>query len=188
MNIHWTPGIGDPTLVGWITVIAYIGTAFICAIAAKAPNLCSPEIVSDRPFWLGVAAIFLFLAINKQLDLQSLLTEVGRAAAKAQGWYGKHRFYQVAFVAIAGLAGALIMLSAIWHFRFRGGSLKLALCGLGFTCTFVVLRAASIHHVDGWLGSEVVGLQWNWLLELSGITTVTVGASWSCLNRSRYMV
>ncbi|MEZ5734608.1 MAG: hypothetical protein R3E09_02190 [Novosphingobium sp.] len=36
MHNHWSAGIGDPGLFGWLTVAVYFGTAFVCALAAKA--------------------------------------------------------------------------------------------------------------------------------------------------------
>ena len=41
---------------------------------------------------------------------------------------------------------------------------------------FVVIRAASFHHVDAFLASRLGGLRWNWILELGGILIVAVGA------------
>ena len=41
---------------------------------------------------------------------------------------------------------------------------------------FVVIRAASFHHVDALLASRLGGLKWNWILELGGILIVAVGA------------
>jgi hypothetical protein len=43
-----------------------------------------------------------------------------------------------------------------------------ALLGLGFVCVFVVIRAASFHHMDGLIGSSALGLRLNWVLELPG--------------------
>lgn len=180
MTYHWTPGIGDPTLGGWFTVFAYLTAAAFCTAAAvKAPRVGWQRRISDHAFWLAVAAIFLVLAINKQLDLQSLLTEIGRSVAQLQGWYSERRNYQAAFVTVMGLAGTAVLLSLLWHFRARPTPMKIALCGLAFTCTFVVVRAASFHHVDMLLGIEVLGVRWNWILELTGIGIVAVAARWS---------
>jgi len=112
MTLQWTPSIGDPTPVGWFTVIAYLGAAIFCGVAAAKSTerrLC--ERVSD----FGSAwRQFLFLSVNKQLDLQSLFTEIAQATAVAQELYGGHRFYQVAFVAVVGIAGTVTVLAALW--------------------------------------------------------------------------
>jgi hypothetical protein len=133
----------------------------------------------ERRWWLALSAILLVLGINKQLDLQSLLTEVGRAAAKTEGWYGQRRQVQFAFVGIIAIACIGVMSSLFWSMRRRAPSLKLALFGLTATSSFVVVRAASFHHVDLWLGQSVLGARWNWIIELTGIATIAAGAVWS---------
>ena len=51
-----------------------------------------------------------------------------------------------------------------------------ALLGLGFVCVFVVVRAASFHHVDSLLGTWVFGVKMNWVLELPGPILVALVA------------
>ena len=180
MSDHWTVGIGDPTPFGWVTVFAYVATAGLCAAASrKSPCQLSSTKHSDRGFWLGVTVVFAFLALNKQLDLQSLLTEVGRNAAKAEGLYGNRRLYQATFVIFLGFAGFAILLRFLWQLRNRPAAVKVALLGLTFTVVFVLVRAASFHHVDVWLGSDVFSVKWNWLIEFTGIGTVAAAALWS---------
>lgn len=54
-----------------------------------------------------IAAILLVLsAIDEPLDLQTLLTSIGRAGAHHAGWYGERRVVQYVFVlTLAGAAG-----------------------------------------------------------------------------------
>jgi hypothetical protein len=59
--------------------------------------------------------LFLALGINKQLDLQTALTELGRVLAYDQGWYEERQTVQVWFivgVAITCITTAIILL--IW--------------------------------------------------------------------------
>jgi hypothetical protein len=42
--------------------------------------------------------MFVGLGINKQLDLQTALTEFGRVLADNQGWYDKRQVVQVWFI------------------------------------------------------------------------------------------
>jgi len=37
-NGKWIPGIGDPTIIGWITVAVYFIVALICLKAAFTSN------------------------------------------------------------------------------------------------------------------------------------------------------
>jgi len=43
---------------------------------------------------------FLALGINKQLDLQTALTEAGRVLARYQGWYEQRQFVQLVVIAL----------------------------------------------------------------------------------------
>ena len=49
------------------------------------------------------------LGVNKQLDLQTLFTQLARDLAMAQGWYEERRRYQVAFIIAIGLLGGQIL-------------------------------------------------------------------------------
>src|SRR4051812_28194527 len=78
---RWRPGIGDPTFIGWFTVFAYLGAAYLCWRAA-ANSLTGQKV---RLFWIALAGTLLALGINKQLDLQTELTFIGKDFAKATG-------------------------------------------------------------------------------------------------------
>lgn len=183
VTLGWSPGVSDPTPVGWLTVAAYFSTAIVCLVAAwrssgNEPKNCG----SDRLYWIIIAALFMLLSVNKQLDIQTLMTELAREWAKADGWYSQRRYYQKLF--LLGLACLLAMvLSAAAHIvRQRPLPLRAALLGLTLTCSFVLMRAASFHHIDRWLGQSVSGLRWNWMLELGGIGTVAAAASVAALS------
>jgi hypothetical protein len=45
-----------------------------------------------------------------------------------------------------------------------------------FVLGFVIIRAASFHHVDALLAARLGGMKWNWILELGGIAAVAAGA------------
>ncbi len=45
-----------------------------------------------------------------------------------------------------------------------------------FILGFVVIRAASFHHVDALLAARLGGVRWNWIFELSGISVVGLAA------------
>jgi hypothetical protein len=177
---RWVLGIGDPTPMGWATVAGYLVAAVLCVLWAKPAG-------RGRLLPLALAAAMTLLAVNKQLDLQSLLTQIGRDAAKAQGWYEDRREYQVAFIAaIAGIA-VLGFILISWLLRRRWRECTLALVGFAFLLAFIVVRAASFHRVDQGLGETWVGMRFNWILELGGIALVAAGAivGWRLRARSR---
>ena len=175
---QWQPGIGDPSFMGWLTVVAYLGTAAAClACATRLREALAPEIARRNvAFWRVMAVTMLILGINKQLDLQSWFTFVAKDLARAQGWYEHRRMVQVVFIAFVGLVGMVLAASSAWVMRRDWARTKLAIVGLAFLLVFVVTRAVSFHHIDHLLGSEVGFLEVNWLLELSGIGLVAASA------------
>lgn len=118
----------------------------------------------------------LFLGINKQLDLQTLLNDVGRRVARSQGWYDRRRIYQTAFIATVATAGLGVLAAFSWLARRHWKRNFLALLGTVFLSVFVLTRASSIHHVDVMLRWRFLGWTWNWILELGGIAIVATGA------------
>lgn len=181
----WSPGIGDPTPIGWFTVVAYFWAMLVCY---RAWRLCSRRGRESRRLawgWASLCALMAFLGLNKQLDLQTWLTVVGRQMAKDQGWYEQHRTVQVWF--IAGLTlmaiGTGIVGSALMRRHLR--EFWLALVGGAFISLFVVVRAASFHHIDHLLGSSILGFRMNWILELTGIACVGLAARRFLRSQSR---
>src|SRR5688500_4566551 len=90
----WSPGIGDPTVGGWATVALYAIAAVVCfRVGRRHRRLPRPELFLYRLLALGLVA----LGLNKQLDLQTAFTELGRMAAVEYGWYADRRRIQKAF-------------------------------------------------------------------------------------------
>jgi hypothetical protein len=165
---QWNPGLGDNHLMGWVTVGVYLGAATASAMAARQLAGCYRVQRRERRFWALTALVLLLLAVNKQLDLQSLLTMVARCHAALAGWYDARRVVQEAFIYIVAVGGAVGLGLLTLLLRDILGRVWLALVGLVFVCVFVVIRAASFHHVDMLLGATTAGMKLNWLLELPG--------------------
>jgi hypothetical protein len=173
----WSPGIGDPSVLGWLTVVLYICTAAYCWLVGR-----RLKVRSERLVFFGLAAGLLALGINKQLDLQSALTEIGRILAKRQDWYEQRAEFQKIFivqVAVLALAGLAII---VWVTRASPLPTRAALAGAVLLSGFVVMRAASFHHVDLFIGTQWLGIRANWVLEIGGIVAVLAAARW----RARY--
>ncbi|MFP8833735.1 hypothetical protein ACLIJR_05640 [Hydrogenophaga sp. XSHU_21] len=123
----------------------------------------------------------LLLGINKQLDLQSAVTELGRIAASEGGWYDRRHQIQEAFIAGLVLMG-LTLFAVVLHLVWRAPrATHVALAGAAGLSMFVVIRAASFHHVDALLGQSLGGIRMNWLLEMGGLAVI-IAAS---LKRNR---
>jgi hypothetical protein len=174
----WAPGIGDPTFVGWFTVVAYFAAVVGCWQVLRTLSRTKNNASTERRFWVALALALLFLGFNKQLDLQTAFTEIMRTLARRQGWYEHRRVYQLAFIAAMTLALPIGIWSCFRVARGMPASVKTAGAGLIAIAGFVLVRAASFHHIDRLLGETVLLLNVNWLLELGGITVVLVGARW----------
>lgn len=194
MIYGWSPTIGDPTAYGWLTVAAYFYASWLCWRdwrASEAPPGAGGVTIlrsrAQRRFWLTLALILLALGINKQLDLQSLFTAVGREVAIRQGWYGERRGVQrefIAGVALLGLAGGIALpLMA----RRAGGWAMMAAAGLVALIAFVVIRAASFHEIDAIIHSGWAGVKVNHVMELGGIAIIAAAALGfrRCVGRER---
>ena len=198
----WSPGIGDPNVMGWVTVVAYLSAAYLCfavhrnwrasggptikaqtwrpialALLGQRRRLAAlPEAVRMSALWKAIAIGLLFLGINKQLDLQTALTEIGRLVAAKQGWYERRQRVQIDFIIGVVLVGVWLICSVLLLAGRNLPRLGVALVGIVFLCCFVAIRASSFHHVDVLLGTYLGGLKINWIMELGGIALVGVGA------------
>ena len=180
---QWTPGIGDRGIVAWITVAAYLLAA---ALGFRAAARAGPAGAAERLFWTLAGVYLVALGLNKELDLQTLMTIAGRCAARLQGWYDVRRTVQVAVIlglVAASLAAGLL---AFWLLRRTLRRTGVALLGLVWITGFVLVRAAGFHHVDRMLPFEVMGsLRLNWAAELGGIAVFALGAALAARGRPR---
>jgi hypothetical protein len=166
----WTPGIGDPTIYGWVTVVAYGVGALCCYWAA------THSASRERRFWLLLTVIMAFLCINKQLDLQTLFTDAGRVEAKLHGWYDQRRKYQLLFIILLTVASTIAVLGLLRRMRRASTPVKGATIGLAVLLVFVLVRASSFNKVDWFIHLRLAGLRANHLMELGGIIVVTLFA------------
>lgn len=171
---EWLRAVEGADFADWLNVAAYLSAAAACMGAGRTAWIIRQQ--RDRVFWLLAAGALLFLGVNELLDLQALLTAVGRAHAKANGWYGQHR--QVQYVFLVGLTAVsvLIAIGVLILTRRARASVRVALIGLGFIGLFVLYRAASFHHLDELLGRKTFGFVWGDTQELIGIIVVGLAA------------
>jgi len=178
VTFNWSPGIGDPTIGGWLTVVLYLFASVSCWILARKLGLADGRRLRERRAWRSISALFLFLGINKQLDLQTALTEAGRYLAQYQGWYEQRQLVQLAFIALIAVACLISAITLLIWARDAPISTWLALMGTTLVIGYVLIRAASFHHVDRFIGKTILGFRWNWILEMSGIVLVLLASGW----------
>jgi hypothetical protein len=180
----WSPGIGDPTPVGWFTAFAYLGAAWVCyRVASRTPTFLA-EARRERNVWLVLAVVMAALGVNKQLDLQSAVTELGRLLLRGRGLYDERRSLQEVFIVGVAIVAIVAIGWLLFLARRTSRQTRTAILGAMLVFAFVVIRAASFHHIDRLLGVEWLGLRINWIAELSGIFIV-VGAGLSRFARLR---
>jgi hypothetical protein len=172
-DFNWRPGIGDPTIGGWVTVVLY----FLAVWATwKAANRSFLE--KEKTLWRMISIMFIGLGVNKQLDLQSALTEIARIIAFDEGWYDQRRVVQIWFIVGVATFCLLIALILSWFAYDTSLPARLALFGTVLVLAFVLIRAASFHHIDQLIGDRILGLKWNWVLEMGGIAIVLFASEW----------
>ena len=167
---HW--GYDDSSLVGWTVTAAYLFAAGLCAQAGLRMRRASGNSAGQYQPWWFLAAVLLFLGLNKQLDLQTLLINAGRGMARAEGWFGYRRIVQAAFVVLFTLAlvAGLVACVTKWRPFFRERPLVLA--GLLSLLLLVVIRASGFNHVEELLHLDLHDDSWGWALELGGTVCV----------------
>lgn len=170
-NGRWHAGIGDASIFGWITVVVYLLVTFRCIVKAKD----SKKFGGNYQFWLYLGAFLMLLGINKQLDLQSWLTELVRDNAHLNGWYEHRRTVQVFFIAVLGLGLLVALLSLRLFLANSWRHNKLTWLGIVLLCSFILMRAASFHHFDIFINRPILGLKINVIVEISAILLIILG-------------
>jgi hypothetical protein len=169
----WEPKIGDPSFMGWFTVFAYVAAALLCFFA-MARNSHGRTPVSW--YWFLLTCGLFLLAINKQLDLQSWFTQVGKNVARDMGWYERRRVVQAVFVVLIGSSAIIFTVRLVPWVRHRYAELTVPTLGVIFLLAFIVIRAASFHHFEVFSDFRVAGVRMNCLMELGGIGLISWGA------------
>lgn len=163
--------------MGWITVAAYFLTAWLCWRASQ-------RTAGERRLWLALTLFMIALGINKQLDLQSLFTQIGRDIAIRDGWYDNRVNVQREFVYGIMAAGGGVSLLLLWFTRKLSAAAQTAAFGITALLAFIAMRASSFHHVDGLISITWRGVRFNWIFELSGIGIIAAAAALSGRGRS----
>jgi len=160
---RWSETFGDPTLAGWLATFGFFLTAWICRrVVFFSPTNSKDH--GERRFWIVLGFLFLVLGINKQLDLQILLFEVGKSMAHAEGWYAERRTVEREFLVFVGLLAVGCSLLLYRLVRRLSEHAKLAAAGAVLLFGFVVVRAALFTKVSHVFGSRI-----HHLIELTGI-------------------
>jgi hypothetical protein len=130
------------------------------------------EDVRELRAWTWITAAFLALGITKLLGLETALTETSRLVARSQGWYSQRQLVQIAFIVVVAVICVIALIIIARWARKASAATFLALTSSIFCVGYVLVRAASFHHVDGIIYTQVFGLRLNWIMEIGGIGIV----------------
>jgi len=163
--------------MGWLTVVAY----FLCSVYSfkvvkYSRQMFELEPLRQKYFWLGCAWLMILLGFNKQLDLQTLFTDIGRYMSVKQGWHGQRHTFQKLFIYLMLSTGCICMMAMIYYYARVLRAHALAIVGICCLSVFVLIRASSFHHMDQLIRTDLMGVKMNWILELSGIALVLFNA------------
>jgi len=142
----WLARSGDACLSSLINTLLYAVSIAAAAYHWKMLQRFKKP-AAEQGFWLLVIFILSIFGINKQLDFQVLLVEIGRPIAMKYGWYELRRFVQSVFAfALTGIAG-LFAVMMIFLIRRHWRNNILALLGLLILCFYGIMEAISLSHV-----------------------------------------
>ena len=79
----------------------------------------------------------------------------------------------ILLVAALCIVGALVLLILVRRSPFPTW---LARIGTTVVLAFVLIRAASFHDMDRFVNTRSIGLRWNWVLEIGGISIVLLAS------------
>lgn len=183
----WSPSIGDPHLMGWVTVVSYflVATLAYFVLRQTGEHTIAARPKTNQHLWMLVLVLLILLGANKQLDLQSFFTATAKCISKIDGWYANRRIYQIGFIAVLAISFLILSVVGLRYFKNDLKRNPLAIVGVILLLFFVVLRAASFHHIDAVANHHFFDLNMNWILELPGLGLIALQAILNLTARSR---
>jgi uncharacterized membrane protein len=173
-------GIGNLSIVGWLTVILYFSAAIRCWIIARELRCAADDIEQAKELrgWRSITVAFFALGVSKQLDLQTVLTETGRFIAKFQGWYDQRRSAQIVVVAVVAVISLIAAIMLLRWARNAPVSTWLALAATIMLIAFLMIRAVSLHSFDRLIDARILGVRLNSIVEIGAIGAVLAASYW----------
>jgi hypothetical protein len=174
------------TALGWTMFALYLIAALFSFRAAAGSVRGQPPVVSSQwssqtgRFWIWLGVILAALGLNKPLNLQTRLIELGRRITGREHLTahstGLHILFFLGFILLVILFFAAIVPRFSCHLGRFARQLPLAAGGCVLICLYIFIRAASIDRVDQMLGFHLDHVPFLWLLEAGGLMLVIVQA------------
>jgi hypothetical protein len=179
----WEWRLGDNHALGWSITGGYAVAAVLAALVVLRAPFDADTRARERVFWLLVALFLLFMAVNKQLNLQTTLRVAGRCVAQTEGWYRARGEIQARFVLVLGASLAVLGLATLWWLRRAVRRNLPALAGCILLAGFVALRAAEIANVQQALRWDFLRIPVQRWVEIAGIALIVGGGLWALRRR-----
>ena len=131
-----------------------------------------------RFIWGGLSLGMAFLAINKQLDLQTWFQAILKGWAYQGGWYDYGQKLQIIFLMGLALVSLGLVAGIGFWMRHVWWRYLFVLLGVLFLARFIIVRAATFFGVSlPKLSAYTGGLQINWLLEIVRALVIAAAAA-----------
>jgi len=146
----WHLQANDNSPGGWLATAIYAALILLSwrEVLRRKPAEKARGRALQQSFWIWLSLGVTAVGINKQLDLQTLMIDLGRRAARAEGLMQYRRVLQAGF-AIAAAIAAIAMVGALWKLAKRASpSESLVIVGVCALIGFVVVRIATFNHIE----------------------------------------
>lgn len=170
---YWIQYAGDYTVEGWFITLSYFFVCILCylyliKIRKKKDKVDSYYI----RFWFILIIILFILGINKQLDIQMLLTDIGRIYSMEHGWYDNRKIFQIEFTSFLAIIGIGFLFVIIYFLINIWRQVSLALFGLSILFSFVIVKSVSIHLLEHFFSTTILGITFFGIIELIGLICI----------------
>ncbi len=156
-----------------LVAVAYGVAAWLCFLNARATR----EAQGSCAMWCVAAALLCLMGANVMLQGDVFVTQMCRALARLQGWYGQRRELQYLALGLVALAVLGLGLRAFQRFKPHAQShTDAASAALLALLVLLALRTVSAHGTDAMVNARFFGLSVGRLFELAGIAWVTLSA------------
>lgn len=151
----------------WVSLAAYSIAAVLCKRASTLAWLRREKV--EGIFWQTTALVLALLAMTELLDLQTLITAIGREIAVSTGMYAQRRGAQFVFIVGLFLVAVVFGLRIFWWTKHLNVGVRFAIAGILFNGFYILARTASFHHLDKFLGWDELGFTLGSFLKIVGI-------------------
>jgi len=177
-DFNWPFPIEQQQLFMWGGLLLYVATAYVCWRVAQGLRKFGTPRRTEARVWLTIACVFVALAVFRELDVQSVITEYWRSTARQQGWYSSRRNFQPIVILAIGTSFVLAAGVLMSNLEDMSPFARAALLGTLMLMAYVAVRVVSLHDVDVLAGQRVLGLRFAWIVELAAILSVLLSALW----------